>query len=219
MQDAADKATLIPDSRVWGVFGYIEATLPPAQRQMAGNGSQGVGRSTMDQSSVRQSIAKEINRVFRLQYWGCPLRDELEGFRLYHNNDMADALAAAYCLHKAGESPLPALMADYAVNWGGVLSWVDLDEYKRGSKESRIGHNWNEFQPFFRNGDRFVHYSLPTLTGTMLVRGDRLVWEKQALQMCVPNGNPQWDASFQAFKERGSYKAFFAENLSMLLGR
>ena|GEM_PF-6189473 len=57
--------------------------------------------------------------VFRLQYRDCPLRKELDKFRLYYRNDMANALTAAYFLHKRGTDPLAALTADFTLEPAG----------------------------------------------------------------------------------------------------
>lgn len=132
------------------------------------------------------NLSETSNTGFRLQFRGGPLWEELAAYRPYHRDDMADALAAAYCLHKDGKNPVEALTADHCYYWGGILTWVDLAEFRRNSAEGRSLDSRASFTQFHREGDRRVRSSLPTLPGHMLVRGDRLVWKAEGLQMCVP---------------------------------
>lgn len=195
-----------------GVFAYLDAVLPEAEQVEAAAKDHGVGIGTKECTGFRCKLAKDIMHTFRTQFWGSPLKPVLAEFNLHNQEDMADALAAAYCRHKAGRDPVEALNADYAINHGGLLSWVDLDKLredatKTGSEAARV---WGQFQGEYRAGDRVVHYSLPALAGYMLVRGDRLVWEVETLHMTIAGANTAHQAAMERFKSLGGYPAFFA---------
>ena len=69
---------------------------------------------------------------------------------------------------------------------------------------------WYQLAPFYRDGDRFIHYSRPSQTGTLMVRGDRLVWQVLTLQKHISTMPLRWKASHDKFLELGGTRAFLA---------
>lgn len=211
-----------------GVFGFLDATLPEKLREAAEDTDLGIGRlaeasrewwhaMTWKQNPLlglcetgdeRRAIAKILNHSFRLQWKECPLRQFLAEYRLYHRDDMADALAAAYCLHKRGGDPKAALNADYSVNVRGLLYHKEIEEFRNAPKDGYLEFFWREFRPFFEEGDRIVsHVSIP-YDYYLLVRGERLVWEVESIHKCMVGVSLKWRAEIDHFKALGGGKAF-----------
>jgi hypothetical protein len=195
-----------------GVFAYLDAVLPEADQAEAAAKDYGVGNGTQECTGYRSRLAKYILHTFRTQFWGSPLKPVLAEYNLYNQDDMSDALAAAYCRHKAGRDPVEALNADYGIKAGGLLSWVDTDNLREDATKvgSEAATIWRHFQPMYRAGDRVVRYSLPTSIGYLLVRGDRRVWEFETLHMAVSGKSTAYEAALKKFKSLGGYPGFFA---------
>ena len=107
--------SLAPNSPLFGVFAYLDATRSLEQIHEFSTSDIGGDVTTQQFSSPHSGVAKLINTVFRLQFRGCPLRKELDAFSLYRRNDMADALVAAQGLFKRRFDPAEDLAADYCV--------------------------------------------------------------------------------------------------------
>ena len=192
-----------------GVFAYLDATLPPAAIADLGRDIVCMGHDSLtDWRSWPRKAMEIIADEFRLMYPHAPIRKALDAFHLYHKTDMASALVCAYRLHLRARDPHEALNADYSVKWGGILSWKSMEEVQH---EAGSGHSlWHRFSSFYREGDRFVGYSLPTVMGTMLVRGDRLVWDVVEMNMCVEKPSLRWLVARDKFQELGGNRAFLA---------
>jgi hypothetical protein len=160
----------------------------------------------------RKKLAKQINRVFRLQWWECPLRPLLAGYGLHFRDDMADALAAAYMLHKSGHDPIAALTADYCPGFMGLLNHCDLDEYRKAKPDSLNARFWAQFAGFYEAGDRLVGYDHSTSSGYLLFRGDRLVWKYEALHYQVIGASLKWTTDADKFIALGNTKGFLNED-------
>lgn len=203
--DTSD-STALPEF-LGAIFQYLEVTLPSKVKQSAIESELALGLSGMGYDhSLGDTIREVINDTFRLQHWGCPIREALAPYRLYFRDHMAHALGNAYCLHKRGQNPVDALTADYAINYGGILSWATFEDATEQHRDRIIA----EFQRFFQSGDELVRYSLPTSLGYFLVRGDRMVWEYETLHMCIERVPESWTRRHEEFKARGGYPAFFA---------
>lgn len=210
------KDTLTVSKMLAGVFAYLDAILSENEKISAAAQDHGVGLGTQTWGGFRSDLADLIFSTFRTQFWGSPLKKVMAEFDLYNQKHMADALAAAYCRHKAGRDPIEALNADYGINYGGLLSWEDEEEFRRealqpGSTKAKV---WSAFYREFKEGDRIVHYSLPTSAGYMLVRGDRLVWEENALHISISGTDEAFDRAHNKFMALGGYKGFFAGKFS-----
>lgn len=205
-------APLSTSKMMTGVFAYLDAVLCFDDQAKAGSQDHGVGIGSQQWDGFRAKLAKQILHTFRTQFWGSPLKPILAEFNLFNQEDMSDALAAAYCRYKAGRDPVEALNADYGINHGGLLSWVDMDKFRADAAdmESSEARVWGQFIPEFKSGDRIVHFSLPTSLGYMLVRGDRLVWSVSTLHMSINGVSPSRNAATEKFKALGGYKGFFA---------
>lgn len=155
-------------------------------------------------------VFEHIANEFRLMYWGAPIRKALDGFRLYDKTDMAKALTCAYRLHLRGEDPGDALNADYCLPWHGILTWTTKETLRQAHDERPENSQWSQFSQFYRDGDRFVRYSSPTSFGTLLVRGDRLVWEIEEMHMDRSRPSPRFKAEAEKFKALGGNRAFLA---------
>lgn len=195
-----------------GLFAYLDVTLPEEIKADAGKPAFTLSERHRDfgRSRVRIEIGERIGHSFRLQHWGSPLSDALTPYRIYHREDMADALSVAYCLHKRGGSPLQAFTADYALWWGGILSWVDIGAFRQAERDGGGPRIWDYFGVYCRAGDRFLRYGMPSSIGYMLVRGDRLLWERELLHICVPDGDPRWEADYAEFTRLGGCAGFLA---------
>jgi hypothetical protein len=216
-----------------GVFAFLDASLPESLRRAAIEKDFGIGRlppmpsktgvwqhvmnwklkSPGDQFFIgyvvegyeREAIAKVLNSTFRLQWKGCPLRPFLAKYRLYHRDDMADALAAAYVQYKRGCDPEAALNADYSVEFCGLLYRKDLDEIRNNSND----YFWRQFRPFFEEGDRIVsQVSIGAYDYYLMVRGDRLVWKVESLHKTLIGVSLKRKAEEAHFLELGGCKAF-----------
>ena len=164
---------------------------------------------------IRGRIADLINTTFRLQWRECPLRSELAKFRLYHCDDMADALAVAYSNSLRGGDPLDALRADYSVGrlrGYGQLFPADLDEVREQAKnrEPCASFIWDSCGRFVEEGDRLVKYHTGAYNGMLLVRGVRLVWDTVLTRYCVMGRSRRKEAAEAEFKRRGGCAAFLA---------
>jgi hypothetical protein len=195
---------------IQGVFSYLEATLPAVDLAAAAE-PQGVGTATREYyHSLRWRIAERVKDTFRLQSRDCPLQKLLDGYRLYHRDDMADALAAAFCLHRAGKDPVEALTADYVLGYSGLLTWGDFkEEREKANNKDEFSLYWH-FKQFYKEGDRLVHYSTPGGTGAILVRGDRRVWEVSLLHIKRMGVDLVFKAAMDHFEELGGNAGFFS---------
>ncbi|WP_367873161.1 hypothetical protein [Luteolibacter sp. Populi] len=197
------------DTLVYGVFGFLDAVLQEKEISAAQAGELDRGIEPLDRGRLRRKVTNLIVRTFRLQFYGCPLRDELALFRLYHRDDMADALAHAYGLYKRGQDPLEALTADYCLDSRGLLFWEDIEHLKQleARGESSV---WSEFRRFYRDGDRMIRCRTPVSHGLLLVRGDRLVWEIEELHLEVYGISLRWVTDLEKFEALGGSRAFLA---------
>ena len=219
-----------------GVFAFLDASLPECLRKAAVEKNFGIGRLAPIPSQTqswqhilnskmklpgeqffigyvvegyeREAIAKVLNATFRLQWKGCPLRPYLAKYRLYHRDDMADALASAYLQHKRGGDPEAALLADYALGFRGLLFPCDIEEFKNAPKDGYLAFFWNHLRPFYEDGDRIVKYESVPYDGYLLVRGDRLVWEIESIHKSVVGVSLNQRAKVDHFKALGGSKAF-----------
>jgi len=192
---------------VLGVFAYLDVVLTAEEQEKNFNPEHYDGLERMLRTHPRERLKDE----FRLMYGDSPLRKALDPFRLYHKEDMAQALLWAYQLHKQGGDPLEALTADYCLRPHGLLTWIPVEEVKELGHERRI---WWDFYRFYREGDRFVRYSVPSSRGLLLLRGDRLVWEHEEFHFCIVGPISKtfrkWTESYEKFKALGGNRAFLA---------
>lgn len=215
-----------------GVFAFLDASLPEALKKAAVRNDPGVGRLPEMPSKIafqqshlsckaktpgaeffmgyviegyeRQSIAKVLAATFRLQWKGCPVRSSLAKYRLYHSDDMADALAAAYIHLKRGLDPEAALNADYSVPVSSFLRHIDNSEILHNSQN----YFWGHFHPFYEDGDRIVEEVGRGAHYYLLVRGDRLVWKTESVHMIPKGVSLRHRAEVTHFEELGGAKAF-----------
>lgn len=211
-----------------GVFGFLDSALPERLRKAAEETDLGIGRLAEISSELwaamfcdrnsplglcasgdeRRAIAKILNLSFRLQFKECPLRQFLAKYRLYHRDDMADALAAAYCLHKRGGDPETALNADYSVNVRGLLYHEDLNQYRDAPKDGHFDYYWRQLRPFYEEGDQIVKHCGGGYDYILLVRGDRLVWSVESTRYTLIGVSLKRIAEWEHFKALGGCKAF-----------
>jgi hypothetical protein len=190
---------------ILGVFAFLDALpedlLPPVTW---------LDSSSRDkpEDKQRKKLAKFLNGAFRLQSWECPLRPLLAGYGLHFRDDMADALAAAYMLHKDGKDPEEALTADYCPGYEGLLCICDLDEYRKAKAGSLNADIWREFSGFYKDGDRLVKYRRYTSLGYLLFRGDRLVWKYKAFRYTVIGASLRRNTDQEKFIALGNTKGF-----------
>lgn len=190
-----------------GVFGYLEASLPRADLDELSTTDVGIGMASLTStSSVRGKAALRVVEEFRLMHFASPIRKALDGYKLYHKHDMADALVCAFSLFRQGKNPNDALHADYCLVWGGILSWKTYEEVREVRTSG--ASIWSDFLPFHREGDRFAHYSLPLETGNMLIRGDRLVWSSIELHIGAQGPSLWWLKAREKFNELGAIRGF-----------
>lgn len=200
----------LPDA-VRGVFAYLDATLAPEVRDGLKNCElRRESPSFYEWQAAPKIVVDLITDEFRLMHWGAPIRKALDAYRLYHKTDMANALTCAYRLHLRREEPGEALNADYSLNKGNILTWLTMEKLRLEHKERPEGSLWSQFGTFHREGDRFVKYRRPSSSGTLMVRGDRLVWEIEELH-CLPAGRSlKHKAEVDKFQELGGHRAFLA---------
>lgn len=219
-----------------GVFAFLDASLPESLRRAAVEKDFGIGRLVpmpsktetwqhvmnwnlkppgdeffmgyVVESYERAAVAKVLNASFRLQWKGCPLRPFLAKYRLYHRDDMADALAAAYGQHKRGGDPELALSADYAINFEGLFYHKDLDEFRNGAKDGFYYPLWCHLSDFFEDGDRLVKHASGPYDYLLLVRGDRLVWKTEMIRKILVGVSLKRKAEEAHFVALGGCKAF-----------
>jgi len=223
-------STLAPGNPILGVFGYLDATLTPDQLEEAAvydveTVREHLSRDPWPHNSVRCVVRNTIHEAFRLQYWGCPLRKELDKYRLYYRGDMADALTAAYFLQKRGKDPIKALETDYCLKPSGLLFWEDIDRYRtvyRPEYDEQTGERieiedqdelesiWWHFSKFHKEGDRLIHYRWQAASGYLLMRGDRLVWEYQRFHGNVMGPSLRWNTDYEHFLALGGNRGFLA---------
>ena len=157
----------------------------------------------------RNYIADFINETFRLQWRDCPLRSALAEYRLYFRNDMADALAAGYLLHKEGRDPEEAMRADYCPGFVGFLEELDIDEFRKAEDGTWQRRWWNHFAGFYEDGDRFLEYHHRHSSGYLLFRGDRRVWEMENCRFLLTGGpSLRWNTKSDYFISLGNTKGF-----------
>jgi hypothetical protein len=194
---------------VRGVFGYLDAILSKDVLELLAVVD--LDRHGMiafpHACTATSGVAKRIEAEFRLTDAESPLRRALAPFKLYHPDDITLALTWAYCLNLRGLEPLDALTADYGASNHGILQWRSVEEVKAIYPD---GWMWNQFAPHFREGDRFVAYSLGFTTGTLLVRGDRLVLEVRENFLNYDSIPTRWHAAVHIFETFGGWRAFLA---------
>jgi len=199
-----------PDA-VRGVFAYLDASLPQdLKHALSACELHRDSPSFYDWQAAPMAVFEHITNEFRLMYPLSPIREALERYRLYHKTDMAKALTCAYRLHLRGEDPGEALSADYCLSWFGILTWTTKDALRQAHDERPERSLWSQFGQFYRDGDRFIRYSSPTSYGTLLVRGDRLVWEIEEMHMNRSRPSPKFKAEAEKFRELGGNAAFLA---------
>lgn len=219
-----------------GVFAFLDASLPESLRRAAVEKDSGIGRQSPmpsktsawqwtlnrklkppgDQFFVgyvvegyeREAIAKVLNATFRLQWKGCPLRPFLARYRLYHRDDMADALAAAYVQHKRGGDPEAALNADYSINSPGLYYHEDIDQFRNDLGNGYRQSLWHHLSGFFEEGDRLVKHDAGGSDYLLLVRGDRLVWQTEMIHKLITGVSLKRRAEQAHFLALGGGKAF-----------
>jgi hypothetical protein len=200
----------LPDA-VRGVFAYLDAALPKEVREdLSGGYLYRDDKSFHEWGSTPRKVGELITDEFRLMHWGAPIRKALDAYRLYHKTDMANALTCAYSLHLRGMDPGEALNADYCLEWCGILAWTTLEAVKQAYGSNTDYWLWHQFSPFHREGDRFVKYRTPPSMGTLLVRGDRLVWRVEELHTLPAGVSLRFQAEDKKFKELGGNRAFLA---------
>jgi hypothetical protein len=194
---------------VRGVIAYLDVILADEVRlslkEAEDNRTEAAPRTLW--SDVPEKVRERIKNEFRLMYWGSPLREALARFSLFHHDDMADALMNAYRLHLQGRIPVDALRADYRLKDWGVLNWRSRQEVYEAYENQWL---WSQFVRFCREGDRFVYYSGPLSSGTLLLRGDRLVWAVEELHMTISELPPRWRAMKAKFDSLGGTRGFLA---------
>lgn len=156
----------------------------------------------------RKELAYFINETFRLQWHECPLRPVLAAYRLYFRDDMADALAAAYLLHRDNKDPEEALLHDYCPDFLGFLKHLDITEYRKADPESWKRRWWDRFASFYEDGDLFVEYRSWAYSGYLLFRGDRLVWEMENCHFCMIGTSLRWITDRNHFIALGNTRGF-----------
>lgn len=157
----------------------------------------------------RKELADFLNETFRLQWRKCPLRPVLAAYRLYFRDDMADALAAAYLLHRDRKDAEEALRHDYTPGFLGFLKHLDIAEYHKADPESWKRRWWDRFASFYEEGDKFVEYRSWAYSGYLLFRGDRLVWEMEDCHFLVAFGaSLRWQTDKDHFIALGNTKGF-----------
>lgn len=196
------------------VFGLLDAALTPDQIEEVENCDvESIRKNIYDypwtHNSARHVVMRTIHETSSPQYWDCPLREELAKHQLYHRDDMAEALSAAYYLRKRGGNPVEALEADYCLGPHGLLTWEDIDKVRDAARFDRSAAWW-KFDLLYQEGDRLIHYNLPTLLGLLLVRGDRLVSEFRTVHMCISKVSLRWRADYEHFLSLGGNKGFLA---------
>jgi len=219
-----------------GVFAFLDASLPESLRRAAVEKDFGIGRLPPMPSKTavwqhvmtwklkppgdqffmgyvvegyeREVIAKVLNSTFRLQWKRCPLRPFLAKYRLYHRDDMADALAAAYVQYKRGGDPEAALNADYSLNVRGLLYHEDIDKFRNDTNNGYFGALWHHLSGFFEDGDRLVKHDSGGLDYLLLVRGDRLVWQTEMIRKTLIGVSLKRKAAEAHFLELGGCKGF-----------
>lgn len=189
-----------------GVFAFLDASLPESLRLAAIEKDFGIGR--VESCDEAFFIAKILNSNFRLQFRKCPLRAFLANFRLYHRDDMADALTQAYSLSKRGSDPEAALCGDYTPGFLGLLKALDIEEFREAEIDSSKHRWWNQFAGFHEEGDRFVEYDHRTSDGYLLFRGDRLVWKMKSTRFTVIDVSLRWKTEMNHFISLGNTKGF-----------
>jgi hypothetical protein len=197
---------------VLGVFAFLDATLSPDMIAEAAVYVLEDDRENLPFRSLRQSVRKFLQETFRLQYWACPLTKELEEFRIYHRNDMADALTVAYFLEKRGADPLNALKADYSYYSHALLEWVDIDKLRKKARHNDDSALWWKFNSLHKEGDRLIRYRSRVEHGYALVRGDRLVGEVITAHMEVSRPSPRNAAEVSHFESLGGTRGFLNED-------
>jgi hypothetical protein len=193
---------------ILGVFAYLDATLEPDLIEEAANYPIEDNRDWLPFRSLRETVHNQLKGTFRLQYWNCPLSEELGRFRLHHRDDMADALTVAYFLLKRGADPIDALTADYCLIPRGLLTWEDIDKVRAEAPQHDSNAMWWNFSSFYKPGDRLAEYRRPSERGYLLVRGDRLVWEVAASHMNVSWVSLKFRAELAHFESLGGTRGF-----------
>jgi hypothetical protein len=200
----------LPDA-VRGVFAYLDAALSPEMKEdLSSSDLCRDDESFHDWHSTPYKVVQLLTDEFRLMHSSAPIRKALDAYRLYHKTDMADALTRGYSLHLRGKDPNEALNADYCLPWVGILTWRTMEEVRRAYGDNADNWLWHQFSPFRREGDRFVKYRTPPSRGTLLVRGDRLVWRVEELQALPAGVSLRFQAEKMKFKELGGNRAFLA---------
>ncbi len=213
------------DESVWGIFAYLDAVFSAEELEEFDQSEVQIGARDFARDSVSEKIRERIDSEFRLMHLGSPIRKALDVYRLYHSSDMSCALTCAYHLNRRGQNPTPALMADYTWKQGGTMQWrslLDLRDYKNEPKSAfqyddpdprpineRRPLN-SEFNHFYREGDRLVDWNRIAYSGTVLLRGDRLVWQGAEMHYYITEVPEEWCQAIRQFEALGGAKAFLA---------
>lgn len=204
---------LSPTSHIFGVFSFLNAALSPEQNGYARQWNETMKRSDWLTDPLTQ-IVNTIKHSFALQNRQSGVRRELAPYRLYYRDDMADALAKAYCLHLQARNPADALSADYIVPAHGILRWADMDEERAEAESTKSFAPWRHFASHYDKGDRLLTYDTPSSKGYILVRGDRRVWEIESLHLCILGVSGLWRTKYNRFLALGGNRAFLAGEFS-----
>lgn len=205
---ATMNATELPPVSVLGLFAYLDTILIKNLREdMRADELPDEATRDAPWGSLERRVQDRIKSEFRLMHWDSPLRQALDLYRLYHENDMAHALTKAYRLYLRDADPVQALRADYSLKNHGVLCWQSWEDIKDVSSD---GWLTSQFQGLMREGDRFARYSLPSQCGTLLLRGDRLVWSVVETYLNVRAVSPRWQAQHERFLAQGGTRGFLA---------
>lgn len=194
---------------ILGVFAYLDTTLAPELILEAAAHDLENRYDYWSHKNPRRDVRENLQEAFRLQNIHSPLRKELAKFRLYHRRDMADALTVAYFLLKRGANPIDALTANYCLTFHGILTWEDLDKIKAELTWENPRATWGHFSPFYEPGDRLIRYMTGGSCGLLLVRGDRLVWDREELHLFTTR-SLRWKTDCDHFRALGGNREFLA---------
>ena len=193
------------------VFCYLDQTLEKSVAKALVEREAKAPQTYADWNTPERGVQDYILNEFRLMHWGSPLRKALDPFRLYHRDDMSHALTQAYRLHLRGEYPVVALQANYGLGDWGLLTWTTKGELVGTNSSDRT---WDERGTFYRPGDRLVHYSRAVCSGTLLVRGDRLVWSVEHIRLCISSASPRGAAARDLFQRLGGTRGFLSDEFT-----
>ena len=200
--------SLEPGNPILGVFAYLDVVLTSEQIAEAASHVLEDDRNWLRFRSLRETVKNMLKGTFRLQLWNCSLTPACERFKIYHRDDMADALTVAYFLLKRGANPIDALTADYCLIPRGLLTWVDIEKMRAKAQPTDSTAMWWNFNSLYKPGDRIAEYRTHSDRGYLLIRGDRLVWEVEAIHMDVLWVSLQFRAEAAHFEGLGGTRVF-----------